>query len=88
VVFELTASEVGLEHRGLRLLHLEHQHVVRPAAREQRDVAAGPDAADADDLAGDVNDLVLVREVAAVAPQRSLVLAPEVVHRGFVGDVR
>ena len=59
-----------------------------PRPREQRDVAPRAHTADPDHLAGDVDDLVLVGEVTAVAPQPGLVLTPEVVHRRRVGRVR
>ena len=48
-------SDVALEDRGLGLLHLEDERVGFVAPDEQEDVAAGPDAPDADDLAGRVD---------------------------------
>ena len=56
VVGELALAEERLEHRRLRLLHLQEQRVLVVAADEEDDPRPGPDAADADDLAGGVDE--------------------------------
>ena len=75
VVRVLALAEVRLEHRRLRLLDLEEERVVVVPAEQQDDPAAGADAADADDLAGDVDQPELLEQVAAVALQRAPVRA-------------
>ncbi len=55
------------EHSRLRLLHLQEQRIVRVAAEQQQDVAAGSDAAHADDLAGSVNVAELLQGVMLLA---------------------
>ena len=52
LVVELGRRGVGLEHGCLCFLYLQEQRVVVVAADQQRDPGPGPDAADADDLAG------------------------------------
>ena len=49
-------AEVGLEHRGLRLLGLQDERVLAVAADEQDHPGPGADAADADHLAGHVGN--------------------------------
>jgi hypothetical protein len=51
----LGAGGVGLEHRPLRLLDLEHERVGGVAAEQQHDPRTGTHAADADDLVGEVD---------------------------------
>ena len=51
-----------LVDRRLRLLDLEEERIVVGAAVEEGDERAEPDAADADDLEGDVDDLVPVEQ--------------------------
>ena len=63
------AAGVGLEHRGLRFLRLQEQWVAIVAAGEEDDPGAGPDAADADDLVGQVAELVALEQVGAVPLQ-------------------
>ena len=58
-----------LEHGRPGLLHLQEQRVRAVAAEHQDDPAAGPDAAHADHLAGDVRHLELLQQVAAVGFQ-------------------
>ena len=57
------APDELLEHRGLRLLGLQEQRVVVVAAEHQDDPRPGADAADADDLAGDVGDAEVLEQV-------------------------
>ena len=56
-------AEVRLEHRRLRLLDLQEERVVVVAAEQQHDPAPRADAADADDLAGEVDDPELLEQV-------------------------
>ena len=56
VVLVPARAEVRLEDRGLGLLDLHQQRVVVVAAEQQDDPRPGADAADADDLAGDVDE--------------------------------
>ena len=74
----LAGSHEPAEHRRLGLLDLQEQRIGLVAAEHQHDPAAGPDAADADDLAGHVGVLVLLQQVPAVGFQRPPVLAEQV----------
>src|SRR3954447_10037582 len=56
-----------LQDGRLCLLDLEEERVTVVAAEEQQDVAAGSDAADADDLPGRVYVAVLLQRVMVVA---------------------
>ena len=56
VVVVIARSEVALEDRRLGLLELEEQRVVVVAAEHEQHPVPGADAADADDLAGEVDD--------------------------------
>ena len=62
--------QVILEHRCRRFLDLEEQRVLLVASLEQDDVGAGADAADADDLACDVDEPKPLEQVAAIVLQR------------------
>ena len=73
--------EVVLEHRRGRLLDLQEQRVLLVAALEQHDERPGADAADTDDLAGDVDDLEPLQQMAPVVLQRRAVGAELVVDR-------
>ena len=67
------ASGVGLEHRGLRLLHLEEQRVEGGTSLQEHDQRPrSPTLPTPHDLAGDVDEVVLVEEVAAVVGERRL----------------
>src|SRR5215213_918212 len=48
--------DMRLQHRGPGLLHLQQQRIVLVPTLEQCDPAAGPDAADAHDLAGEIDE--------------------------------
>ena len=81
------------QHRPARLLQLEEQHVVGAAALEQRHVGAQADAADADDLVGDVDQGVAAQDPAPVRRQGAQVLVQRgrdqvAVLLGDVGDQR
>ena len=81
VVRELALAEERLEHRRLRLLHLQEQRVVVVAAEEEDDPRPRADAADADDLAGGVDEAEPLEQVAAVALQRPPVRADDAPRR-------
>ena len=90
VVGELALAEERLEHRGLRLLRLQEQRVVAVAAEHQDDPGAGADAADADDLAGGVDEAEPLEQATAVAGEGAPVLADQVPEpildvRGLLG---
>jgi hypothetical protein len=74
-------AQVGLENRCCGLLDLQEQRVLRVASLEQDDECPGADAADADDLAGQVHDLEALQQVAPVVLQGGPVGAEL-----FVGD--
>ena len=78
VVAELALAEERLEHRRLRLLHLQEERIVVVAAEEEQDEGPGPDAADADDLAGGIDEPEPLEQMAAVARQGLPVLADDV----------
>ena len=80
VIRVLALAEIGLEDRGSCLLDLEEERIARIPPDEEHDPAARPDAADADDLAGDVDPVELLEDVAPVGEQRPPVLAEEVVE--------
>ena len=67
MVGELAWRHELLEHRRLRFLQLQEQRFVFVASQQQRDPVAGADAADADDLAREVEQAKLVDQHAAVA---------------------
>ena len=77
MVAQRRGADVGLEHRRLRLLDLQDQPVALEVVGpfEERDPAAGADAADADDLAGHVDDLEAVEQLPAVVGERLAVAA-------------
>ena len=70
-----------LEHRRGRFLDLQEQRVLLVAALEQDDEGARADAADTHDLAGGVDDLEALEQVAAVILQRRPVGAELLVDR-------
>src|SRR5262249_39524695 len=74
-------AQVGLEHRGLRLLDLEEQRVVRVPPDEQDDPAPRPDTSDADHLPGDVEPAELLDEMPPVPLEGSPVPPVELVQR-------
>ena len=76
----LALADEPLEHRRLRLLDLQEQRVLVVDAEEERDPGAGADAADADDLAGQVDEPELLEQVAAVGLERPPVGADEGAH--------
>ena len=79
-VRELAASEERLEHRALCLLQLQEQRVLVIPAEQQRDPGARADAADADDLAGEVDEAVTLEQPAAVASERAAIGADGIVQ--------
>jgi hypothetical protein len=62
-------GQVGLEHRGGRLLDLQEERVTRVASLERDDERPGPDAAHAYDLASHVHDLEALQQAAPVVLQ-------------------
>ena len=73
--------QVVLEHRRGRLLDLQEQRVLLIATLEQHDERPRADAADADDLAGDVDDFEALEQVAPIVLQRRSVGAELLVDR-------
>ena len=69
-----TRPEERLGHRVLGLLDLEHQRVALVPTDEQGHPAAGPDRADADHLAGQVDELIAGEQVLTFAGQGHPVL--------------
>ena len=84
----------SLQDRRLGLLDLEEERVVVVAAEQERGERAEPDAPDADDLQGSVDELVAVEEHAAVLADRVRGSRPSppsmtsVVSVGGMGDDR
>ena len=66
MVLEHARTQVGLQPRRLRLLHLQHQRVSPIPAGEQEYPCACTDAPDADDLARHVDEAVGPQKMAAV----------------------
>ena len=75
----LALADEPLQHRRLRLLDLQEQRVSVVDAEEERDPGAGADAADPDDLAGEVDEAELLEQVAAVGLERPPVGADQLV---------
>jgi hypothetical protein len=75
-------AQVGLEHRRLGLLGLEHDGVLSAAADQQDHPGPGADAADAHHLAGHVGHLVGADEVLAIRMQAVDVLLQQPPHVG------
>src|SRR4029077_4763136 len=75
VVAVAASSEVRLQHGGLRFLQLKEQGVGLVPSEEERDPALRPDAAHADDLVSDVDDLESVEQVAPIVLKRPSVAA-------------
>ena len=67
--------------RTLALPSLQEQRVVTVAAQEQHDPGARADAADADDLAREVDVAIAVEQVAAVRPRRAPVASDQIADR-------
>jgi hypothetical protein len=64
-------AQVGIEHRGLRLLGLEDEWILAVAADEEADGRARADAPHADDLARRVDEPVRLEQVAPVLSRPS-----------------
>ena len=75
------SPRVRLEHRRGRLLGLEDQRIVLVASLEEDDEAACPDAADADDLQGEVDEPVALEEGAAALGHRGAVVGEGPIER-------
>ena len=58
VVLKYARAQVRLQHRRLRLLHLQHERILPAPADEQEHPRACADAPDSDDLAGHVDESV------------------------------
>ena len=74
-------GQVVLQHRRGGFLDLEEQRVVLVAALQQDDERAGADAADADDLAGHVDELEALQQLAPIVRQGRPVRAELVVDQ-------
>ena len=68
-LLEPALRQVILKHGGRCLLDLQEERVALVAALQEDDESPRADAADSDDLAGDVDDLEALQEVASVALQ-------------------
>src|SRR3984885_645548 len=77
LVGELAGADESAEHRRLGFLNLQEQRIGVIAAEHQDDPAARSDAADTDDFARDVTELIPLEQVPAVGFQRALVLADQ-----------
>jgi len=82
----LARTEMRFEHRGLGFLHLQDYRVGAVATEHQSDPGPGADTADADDLAGHVDQLKLVEQAAPVDAERVPVPVQGGAHPGH--DVR
>src|ERR1700733_1788815 len=79
-VGELAGAEEPAEHRLLGLLDLEEQRIRLITSEHQHDPAPRPDTANADDLPGHVNELILLDQVPPVGRQRPPVFAHDAVY--------
>ena len=70
-----------LEHGRLRLFGLEEQRVLVAQAHQKQDPRAGTNAPHTHHLAGDLHELELLEEVAAIGLETSSVAAHELVER-------
>ena len=75
-------ARVRLEHRRFRLLDLEEQRVGVVLAQHQRDPAPGADAADPDDLPGEVDQPIALQEMSPIRLQAVPVDAEPIVEPG------
>src|SRR5438067_847502 len=82
VVVELALPDERLEHGRFGLLGLEEQRVLAIAASEEEDPGPGADAADADRLAAEVDELEPVEQSHPVVRKGPAVLAQEWSERG------
>ena len=73
VLLVAALRQMVLEDRGSRLLDLEEQRVLVVTTLEQGDERPRADAPDPDDLAGHIDDLELLQQMAAVVLQRRAV---------------
>ncbi len=73
MALEAAGPDVRLQDRGLGLLRLQDERVAVIAPGEQEDPGASTDAADADDLAGQIMEPVGVKQVPTVAGQTGAV---------------
>ena len=74
------APEVRLEHRLLSFFDLQDERVVVPASFQQRDPAAGPDAADPHHLAGSIHQREPVQEVGDVVGETRPISVEQRLH--------
>ena len=72
-----------LQHRLLRLLHLQDERIVPVAAEQQRDPRTRADAAHPHDLASDLDEPELVEKLLAIVLQGAAVLHQESVEVGL-----
>ncbi len=80
VIGELAPAEELLQHRRFCLLELQHERILAVATHQQRDPGAGSDAADADDLAREIDQLELLEQRPPVARKRLRVGAEKLVQ--------
>src|SRR5204863_7057798 len=80
MIAKLARSQELLEHRRLRLLHLQEQGVLPVAPEQQPDPRPRTDAADAHDLAREVDELELLEQHAPVVLERRTVGTQEPVQ--------
>ncbi len=83
VVAKTAGAGVRLEHGRLRFPGLEEQWVAFVAAGEKDDPRPGPDAADTDDLVGQVAKLVALQQVCAVPLQGVRVFVQDLANHRF-----
>ena len=81
VLLVAALRQVVLEHRGRGLLDLQEERVLLIASLEQDDERPRADATDTHDLAGDVDDLESLEQVASVILQRGPVGAELLMDR-------
>src|SRR5437588_11210177 len=66
VLRELTFTQIRLEHRRLRLLHLQDERVLPATADKQQHPGTCADTSDTHDLAGHLDETVGLEQVAPV----------------------
>ena len=77
MVRELARAEGLLQHRRLRLLHLEEQGVLAVPAKQQRNPRPSADTPDTDYLAREIGQPELLEQRPPVAPERIPVAAEQ-----------
>src|SRR5918993_3528771 len=80
VASEGASGGIGLQHRGGGLLGLQDQRIALIDSAHQHDPGSSTDAADTDDLPGDVNECVLPKQVTAIGLEALPVFGEELRH--------